>query len=426
MFFSKNPHPSIASCWQTVLLKGVIAAVMLGAALASGAHAQQQGGRDSALRFSGSSPSSSHQNDGKVHLSEKGPWGQFEYFEAMLEAPSTILKATEPTSLRTEWIFPKTSVKEVRDFFDDLKLPPAIESYFSEEKNWSVNDGATVIEISRSVLEVLPLKARQTIYDRLGRSTLNPYHVEPEVVFADTVRQWLEGYGFDDALIRFVEATTYPRGNCLVFADTPAALSLCRSDAERIVFRQALSRTPTLVLKLLLNSGPIPDIADYWGRGTRFKSTLPFLASMARVPGADKIDIIHLLPAGVRKILYTFPNPMLVRGGYMPDCHWSSLNFFNPEPLERLADPTQATEYTLENFEVVKPPYQSGDVLFFTDSKNGNAYHSCAYVADDIVFTKNGRSPLQPWVLMKLDQVKAIYDLYYETNTVAYRRKQQS
>ena len=144
---------------------------------------------------------------------------------------------------------------------------------------------------------------------------------------------------------------------------------------------------------------------------------------MARVPGVDKIDVIHLLPASVRKILYTFPNPLLTENGYLPDCHWTSLNFFNAEPLERLSDPIQATQYTLENFRVVEAPYQCGDVLFFTDIKTGDAYHSCAYIADDIVFTKNGRSPLQPWVLMKIEQVKTLYDLHFRTQTVAYRRQ---
>ena len=243
------------------------------------------------------------------------------------------------------------------------------------------------------------------------------------MVFAASPREWLQEYEFEEELVRFVELTCYKRGECLVFSDVLAALSLCRSDEERIRFRQALSRTPTIVAKVLLNSANVVDIADYWGRGTRFKNTLPFLQSMARVPGVDKLDVIHLLPASVRKILYTFPNPLLTENGYLPDCHWTSLNFFNTDPLERLSDPIQATQYTLENFRVVEAPYQCGDVLFFTDIKTGDAYHSCAYIADDIVFTKNGRSPLQPWVLMKIEQVKTLYDLHFRTQTVAYRRK---
>ena len=47
--------------------------------------------------------------------------------------------------------------------------------------------------------------------------------------------------------------------------------------------------------------------------------------------------------------------------------------------------------------------------MFFLDAKNGDAFHSCVYIADDIVFTKNGRNVLSPWIFMKLDEVKKIY-----------------
>jgi hypothetical protein len=91
--------------------------------------------------------------------------------------------------------------------------------------------------------------------------------------------------------------------------------------------------------------------------------------------------------------------------------------------LESLADPVNATAYVMEHFEKIGPPYRLGDVLFFTDTQTGNAYHSCAFIADDIVFTKNGRSPLQPWVLMKLEEIKKLYDLHFHTEVTAYRRR---
>jgi hypothetical protein len=186
---------------------------------------------------------------------------------------------------------------------------------------------------------------------------------------------------------------------------------------------RALNRTPTLVAKLCLQTTNATDLSAYWHQGTKGKEASTFLDSMLKYPSFEKIDLVHMLPANVRKILYTFPNPVHTRSGYLPDCHWSALNFFNEEPLERLSDPPQATAYTLENFTKVDPPYQLGDVLFFTDTQSGDAYHSCAYIADDIVFTKNGRSPLQPWVLMKLEKVKNLYDLHFRTDTTAYRRK---
>jgi hypothetical protein len=84
-----------------------------------------------------------------------------------------------------------------------------------------------------------------------------------------------------------------------------------------------------------------------------------------------------------------------------------------------------ATAYTLENYARIQggEAYRFGDVLFFMDGNTGNAIHSCVYLADDIVYTKNGRSPTQPWVIMKLDDVVSFYAMYYQPQIACYRRK---
>jgi hypothetical protein len=63
----------------------------------------------------------------------------------------------------------------------------------------------------------------------------------------------------------------------------------------------------------------------------------------------------------------------------------------------------------LESFVQVDPPYRFGDVLFFLDTEHGDAFHSCIYIADDIVYSKNGRNLLSPWILTKLDDIKHVY-----------------
>ena len=87
--------------------------------------------------------------------------------------------------------------------------------------------------------------------------------------------------------------------------------------------------------------------------------------------------------------------------GTLPDCHWTTLNFFNYAPQHYYLDTRNATNALLENFEKVDPPYRFGDVLMFMDT-DGFARHSCNYLAADIVFTKNGRNPAIPWTLMEL------------------------
>jgi len=358
----------------------------------------------------------------KLSVSAKGPWGKLEYFEALLEAPAELIKANQPASIRTRWFFGKMGPDAVVRLLSDLKPPKEILEALADQNRWVVDrEGVTIFPRIEDV-EGLSPEFRSALYRKLSSWQENTYHLEPEIIYGDSLRKWFEGFEVSEDALAFIEKTTYGSGTNRLFADTPALLSIVKYNDERLRILRAFSRTPTIVAKLRLDSGTTEELTAYWNKGTRFKDTSTFLASMKRYSELKRMDLVHLLPANIRKILFTYPNTSQTRSGYLPDCHWTSLNFFNPDPLERLADPPQATAYTLENFTKVEPPYQLGDVLFFTDIQTGDAYHSCAYIADDIVFTKNGRSPLQPWVLMKLDQVKNLYDLHFRTNTTAYRR----
>lgn len=102
---------------------------------------------------------------------------------------------------------------------------------------------------------------------------------------------------------------------------------------------------------------------------------------------------------------------------------WTSLNFFNPQPEPLLLDERLATTVVLEQYETVAPPYRLGDVLIFLDNVHGNAFHTCVYVAADVVVTKIGRNFLSPWVFQTLDHVKKTYLFENNGYIVGYRAR---
>lgn len=361
-----------------------------------------------------------------VFRARPGPWGDLDYFTVYLEASIATLKNMDLPTYDTVWKFVGYTDDQVAKLFESVKMPPEVLSELLERKKWR-RDGKTVaVYPSREAVLGLPSDARATIYQILGRWEENPFYHEPDVISGNDVRVWLQRAKLPEEVLATIEKTVYQRGKSLVFADQPLVLRMVQTEDERLRIRKALSRTPTLVVKLRLNpDSDVEKIADYWGGYTRTKDVLPFLESISQVPTANMVDIVHLLPTGVRRLLYTFPSTNHGRSGYYPDCHWTSLNFGNFDPLDRLADPTMATAYTLENYARVAAgeTYRLGDVLFFMDGNTGNAIHSCVYLADDIVYTKNGRSPLQPWVLMKLEDVVSFYALFYQPQVACYRRK---
>lgn len=309
--------------------------------------------------------------DARLEETSIGPWGQLEYFSGTLVAPKELLKAAIPHSFRTLWIFEGYTQKSLADYLKGLDLPSGIEARLLDDQLWDVQGRSITVYVPRDVVRDLPPLPRRQIAEELAKFALNEHHVEPEFVYGANAREWLEDFAISEPVLQFIEYATYSRGAFKVFADILEALALCQDDAERLRLMAGFSRTPTLMAKLRLRSGTPEALNDYWSAGPRRKSTLPLLESMIRVRGLNMIDIVHLLPAQIRKILFTFPDPLSSRSGYLPDCHWSSLNFFNAQPLESLADPVNAANYVREHYEPVKPPYRLGDVLFSQMQRRG-------------------------------------------------------
>jgi hypothetical protein len=361
-----------------------------------------------------------------IFRTRPGPWGDLDYFTVYLEPSIATLKSMDLPTYETAWKFVGYTEEQVAKLFESLRMPTEIQAELLDRKKWRREEKIIAVLPSSEAVLGLPPEARGAIYQILCRWEENPFHHEPDVISGNDVRTWLQRADLPEEVLATIEKTVYPRAKNLVFADQPLVLRMVQSEAERLKIRKALGRTPTLVVKLRLSpESDVAKIADYWGGFTRSKDVLPFLESISQISSANLVDVIHLLPTGVRRLLYTFPSQSHGRSGYFPDCHWTSLNFSNFDPLDRLADPTMATAYTLENYTrtAVGEANRYGDVIFLMDGNTGNAIHSCVYLADDIVYTKNGRSPMQPWVLMKLDEVVSFYSMFYQPQLAGYRRK---
>jgi hypothetical protein len=246
------------------------------------------------------------------------------------------------------------------------------------------------------------------------------------LIIGTSVDEWYRGSKLRPELIQKIKQLSYMRGETIAFSDIPALLNYAQSDSEARTIFKACTRTRNLMVRLMLDKTSHADeIIKYWsfGVGIRRKDLEPLIQSIIELDGVDDLGISHLLPALARKLLYTYPGLDMAKHGVMPDCHWTSLNFFNYEPHEYLLDARLATSQVLENFIPVEPPYQYADVLFFLYNTTGDAFHSCVHLADNIVFTKNGRNILSPWVIMRLEDVKKVYLYKGNSRVQGFRRK---
>jgi len=194
------------------------------------------------------------------------------------------------------------------------------------------------------------------------------------------------------------------------------------TDRERLWLVKALSRQQGILVRLRVRRDTdIDKIMGYWDRGIPVKDARPLLESIKRLPEGGTLSLLYLLPRFARERLYTFPLPL--KPDEPPkDCHWTTMNFFNDVPDDRFSQPAYTGEFLKTNFYPVTKANLYGDVVLVLDER-GNGIHSAVYLADDIVFTKNGNHHEQPWMLMRLKNLLGKYSSHSTIKLAVYRKK---
>ena len=355
----------------------------------------------------------------------KGPWGTLQSSYVYIAAPDSILRFFPVPSAVTKWTFVGMTKAEIAALFDGPDVPAALRTDITDASRWTSVGEHEQFCPSTAAVVALPEEARERIYRVLSQWEVNEFHCAPYFVPEGDIGRWLDDTGLRPELIDVVRRTAYRRGQSLCFSDMPLVVSMTRSRAEARAIIKAFSRTRTALLSLKLDpTSDIGRIRDYWSSGdANAKDFMPLLESVATNPAIRQLDIVHILPPYARKLCYTYPHPSHAVGGRYPDCHWTSLNFFNYRPEDRLFDTIGAELFVREHCDLGDGPYRFGDILFFTDAE-GRAVHSCVYVAADFVFTKNGANVISPWLIMELSDVVDRYSVHGEPTIRIYRRRE--
>jgi len=276
-----------------------------------------------------------------------------------------------------------------------------------------------------SVLRSLDSQVRSRLYLQLARTSLNGDQANSFRFFGTSPDDWLSGSLIAPATRQLVEPLMYRDGDIMHFADAAIVRAEIQDAEERQKLAKTLLRQPTMLVRLAVESdAEVTALAQYWGRGGRSTDVRPLLESVA-APGDDaKIDIVHLLPAFARNRLYRYPRITtadLIKPA-LANCLWTSLNFFSTDPDDRLLDINAALASLRQDYHVVESNYQLGDVIGLIDGE-GDLFHVVVYLADDLVFTKNGTSPVAPWTIMPLQRVKDYYRNQSADPRLIYHRR---
>lgn len=351
-----------------------------------------------------------------------GPWGELITRDIELERPAEYL-TEEVTHPRPEtWKFAGKNAAAVRAVLAEKGLGAAqLEAVM---KGAVENATGTTVQPGLDFLLSLDPDTRAKL--AVGLAGANAYlYFDYPYIFPDGN---INSIYADDRLnpddVKLFKKLVYNNGTAQQLSDYDALLSAIPTVERRVALTRALSRQSAVLAGLVIKPDTdIDKLAAYWGHlpNVRFTDIRPLMEALKELPEGGNLGLFYLLPKFARDRLYTYPLPPQP-GEPTMDCHWTTFNFCNDIPDNRFNDPNYAVQYIRDNFYQIAAPSFCGDILLLMNDRN-EIKHSAVYLADDIVFTKNGNNYRQPWMLMRIPDLLATYPSTPPMRAVYMRHK---
>lgn len=353
-----------------------------------------------------------------------GPWGELLMRDISLERPVEYL-TDEVTQPQPEvWAFNGLKPAAVKAFLLKNGLTAAQAEAAVAPAGCKETAAGTQLTPSADFVFSLSAANRQKLYPVLASFGVNLYLDYPYIFPAETIEAIYTDNRLNPDDVALLKRLVYPNGAAQQLADYQFLLNQIPTAERRVALTRSLSRQSAVLARLVVKPDTdIDKIAAYWGNvpGVRFTDVRPLLESLRQLPEGGNISLLYLLPKFARDRLYTFPLPPQP-GEPTMDCHWTTFNFSNETPDNRFNDPKFAVDYIQKNYYQIAAPSLYGDVLLLMNEKN-EIKHSAIYLADDLVFTKNGNNYRQPWMLMRISDLIATYPSTPPMRAVYMRRK---
>ena len=365
---------------------------------------------------------------GDVTEGNVGRWGQMQYVPIVLEMPEAYATVAETIGKHDQWIFTGQTREQAMAMMvscgvtaEQLALIPA--------DAWQSSGTSASVTPPDALLLALSESVRSKLYSKVMADPANDSTLDPMWFRVGRVDFRLRSSGLSDASMALLKRLLYPGpDSMLLFNDERAALRAITDADEQTRFLKAIERKRSLMARLLLT--PASDtaaLAKYWGKGGREVNLLPLLDSvkynaMAGVENPGRINILSLLPPFAQERLYQHASMFVPRGRIPDDCYWTAFNFFSSVPDDRVHELAYFSQLIDREYVKIDQPSELGDVIFIADEK-GDALHAANYIADNVVFTKNGINSGSPWMLAPIRDVIDTYRIKHGTLKIFYFRK---
>lgn len=358
---------------------------------------------------------------GTVYDLPSGTWGELNAQPVLIEAPNSLLSANFRLG-DGRWYFAANSGTKVDTLLRAAGLTPAQTALLLPAlQPVTGRSGLMAVTPPPQLIRELTPEVRSALYDKLALIPENFAQVEPFRITEIHLDDWLDSETLPPELIAQVNRLMWRRGSSLLFSDYNTLADSLDSPAVKLELLRQLTRKASLVVKLRVpDSGDVEPLVAYWGTGGRAEKVRPILSSLAR-SGGGELDISNLLPIFARQRLYRFPDT-LPGTDLGPGCHWAAFNFFTQgAPDDTLHAPEGVEKVLSDKFVPATDEPHFGDIILLT-LPDGSSIHSGVYIADGIVYTKNGPSLATPYVFSTMQDMLAFYPSSENVRLTYYRR----
>jgi hypothetical protein len=356
-----------------------------------------------------------------VHV---GAWGELVKRDILLERPVEYLTDEVSHPQPEVWTFPGLKPDAVKALLVKAGLTEAQAAAALAPGAFLEINGGTQLTPTANFLFALDAATRAKVYPAIAGHDINLYLDYPYIFPADTIQSIYADDRLNPEDVALLKRLVYPNGTAQQLADYQFLLNQIPTADRRVVLTRALSRQAAVFAGLAIHPDTdIDKLAAYWGNmpNVRFTDIRPLMEALKRLPEGGNLSLLYLLPKFARDRLYTFPLPPQP-GDPTLDCHWTTFNFSSDTPENRFNDPTFAVQYIQKNYYQIAAPSVYGDILLLLNDKN-EIKHSATFLADDLVYTKNGNNYRQPWMIMRISDLLATYPSDPPMRAVYMRRK---
>jgi hypothetical protein len=328
-----------------------------------------------------------------------GPWGELYTVPFTIAAPDEQLPVYAIESGGTHWLFKNFTVSELSNLLESTDLQPEQRAALLDPA--VAHAGTAGIELTppADMVVALPPMARQAIYRQLAQFPEN--RTALYFIHKSTLNDRFKDSGVAEDTLSLFHSLCCEHGEYLVFSGLPAMLAQLRDAEEKLHFLKALTRQKTMLIRLrVTHRSELAGLVSYWGKGDWTPTVRAIIESVERVPGGSFMSVLPLLPPMPAGEAYFYPLvPKNSAAGPAPirDCHWTSLNFFRETPDSDSSHPDYFAREIAANYYPITSDPRYGDVLVMA-KPDGEIVHSAVFIADEIVFTKNGSTAIYPWM----------------------------